>query len=90
MNEAAERIEACSICGNLDSSDPCAICADPRRDNSTICVVEDVADLWALERAAMYRGTYHVLGGALSALDGHRGPRTSTSRRWPPGSGPVA
>ena len=70
MNEAAERIEACSICGNLDSSDPCAICADPRRDNSTICVVEDVADLWALERAAMYRGTYHVLGGALSALDG--------------------
>ncbi len=70
MNEAAERVKACSTCGNLDGSDPCAICADARRDGSTICVVEDVADLWALERAAMYRGTYHVLGGALSALDG--------------------
>ena len=70
MNEAAERVQACSTCGNLDGSDPCAICADARRDTSTICVVEDVADLWALERAAMYRGTYHVLGGALSALDG--------------------
>ena len=70
MIEAAERIETCSTCGNLDESDPCAICADVRRDASTICVVEDVADLWALERAAMYRGTYHVLGGALSALDG--------------------
>ena len=70
MIEAAERIQACSTCGNLDGSDPCAICADVRRDTSTICVVEDVADLWALERAAMYRGTYHVLGGALSALDG--------------------
>ena len=70
MNEAGERVKACSTCGNLDDSDPCAVCADARRDGSTICVVEDVADLWALERAATYRGTYHVLGGALSALDG--------------------
>ncbi len=70
MNEAAERVKACSTCGNLDGSDPCAVCADDRRDGSTVCVVEDVADLWALERAATYRGIYHVLGGALSALDG--------------------
>jgi recombination protein RecR len=70
MTEAGERVKACSICANLDGADPCTICADVKRDTSTICVVEDVADLWALERAAMYRGTYHVLGGALSALDG--------------------
>ena len=70
MMEAAERIKTCSTCGNLDGVDPCAICADVKRDASTICVVEDVADLWALERMATYRGTYHVLGGALSALDG--------------------
>lgn len=70
MIEAAERIKACSTCGNLDGTDPCAICADVKRDTSTICVVEDVADLWALERMATYRGTYHVLGGVLSALDG--------------------
>jgi recombination protein RecR len=70
MMEAAERIKTCSTCGNLDGVDPCAICADVKRDASTICVVEDVADLWALERMATYRGTYHVLGGVLSALDG--------------------
>jgi recombination protein RecR len=67
---AAENITACSICSNLDSRDPCALCADPQRDPSTICVVEDVADLWALERASSFRGRYHVLGGTLSALDG--------------------
>ncbi len=67
---AAANIRACSICGNLDTGDPCAICSDPRRDDSVICVVEDVADLWALERTAAYRGRYHVLGGVLSALDG--------------------
>lgn len=68
---AAERaVRPCSVCGNLDAADPCAICRDPRRDPSLICVVEDVADLWALERGGAFRGRYHVLGGALSALDG--------------------
>lgn len=63
-------IRTCEICGNLDTMSPCAICRDPRRDPRSLCVVEDVADVWALERAAVFRGRYHVLGGALSALDG--------------------
>jgi len=67
---AAERITPCSACGNFDTTDPCAICRDARRDEASLCVVEDVADLWALERAAAWRGRYHVLGGVLSALDG--------------------
>lgn len=67
---AAERVIACSACGNLDTIDPCAICADPRRDVSSLCVIEDISDLWALERTGAYRGLYHVLGGTLSALDG--------------------
>ena len=70
---AAESIRQCGICGNMDTLDPCAICVEERRDESTICVVEDVADLWALERTAAFDGRYHVLGGTLSALDG-RGP----------------
>lgn len=70
MSEAAGRITACGRCGNLDSIDPCAICADPRRDPAMICVVEQVGDLWALERADAFYGRYHVLGGTLSALDG--------------------
>ena len=70
LANAAESVRACSVCANLDTADPCAICADARRDRAIICVVEDVADLWALERAAAYRGLYHVLGGTLSALDG--------------------
>ena len=70
LNEAAANVRACGICGNLDTTDPCAICSDSRRDRATICVVEDVADLWALERAMVFRGRYHVLGGVLSALDG--------------------
>ncbi len=70
LSQASERVRACGVCGNLDSVDPCAICADPRRDRSLICVVEDVADIWALERANVFRGRYHVLGGTLSALDG--------------------
>jgi recombination protein RecR len=73
LEEAGRTIKACAICGNLDSTSPCAVCADARRDGSLICVVEDVADLWALERAGVFRGRYHVLGGTLSALDG-RGP----------------
>jgi recombination protein RecR len=65
-----DRVVVCSICGNIDVADPCAICTDPRRDASTIVVVEDVADLWALERASAANARYHVLGGALSPLDG--------------------
>jgi len=70
MDEAARTIRSCSACGNLDTADPCQICADERRDAATICVVEDVADLWALERTGAFRGLYHVLGGTLSAIDG--------------------
>ena len=70
LETAAANIRACAVCGNLDTVDPCAICADARRDAATICVVEDVADLWALERTAAFKGRYHVLGGTLSALDG--------------------
>ncbi len=70
LTDAARAIRDCEICGNLDTVSPCAICADPRRDGHVLCVVEDVADLWALERAGVFRGRYHVLGGALSALDG--------------------
>ena len=62
----------CRTCGNVDTSDPCGICADPRRDPRALCVVEDVADLWALDRARLFAGRYHVLGGRLSALDGVR------------------
>ena len=67
---AREVIKTCTTCGNIDVSDPCTICSDPRRNSSLICVVEDVGDLWALERATAINGTYHVLGGTLSALDG--------------------
>jgi len=70
MREAAAAIKTCGICGNLDTASPCALCRDPRRESHLLCVVEDVADLWALERAGVFRGRYHVLGGALSALDG--------------------
>ena len=73
VQRAAENIRACSTCGNLDSSDPCAICRDPGRDAGAICVVEEVGDLWALERSGAFKGFYHVVGGTLSALDG-RGP----------------
>src|SRR5271170_926733 len=68
--QAAESVHRCGQCGNLDSADPCAICADPGRDTGLLCVVEDVADLWAMERTHAFRGRYHVLGGVLSALDG--------------------
>ena len=70
MAKAAAALKSCSVCGNLDTTDPCAICRDAERHNGNICVVEDVADLWALERASVFKGRYHVLGGALSALDG--------------------
>lgn len=70
LDAAATNIKTCAICGNLDTRDPCEICTDDRRDGAQICVVEDVADLWALERTAGFKGHYHVLGGTLSALDG--------------------
>jgi recombination protein RecR len=70
MAEAAVAVGPCSICGNLDAHDPCGICADAGRDASVLCVVEDVADLWALERSGSFRGIYHVLGGTLSPIDG--------------------
>jgi len=70
LSETAERIVACKECGNLDTLSPCAICGDPRRDQSMICVIEEVGDLWALERAGVINGLYHVLGGTLSPLDG--------------------
>ncbi len=73
LERAAENIRACATCGNLDTGDTCAICRDPARDGTLICVVEDVGDLWALERSGAFKGLYHVLGGTLSALDG-RGP----------------
>ena len=70
LADAADKVRACPICGALDSTDPCVVCADPQRDPSLVCVVEEVGALWAMERAAAWRGRYHVLGGLLSALDG--------------------
>jgi recombination protein RecR len=70
LADAAAAIKPCSVCGNLDTASPCAICRDPSRDPAILVVVEDVGDLWALERAAATRGKYHVLGGVLSPLDG--------------------
>jgi recombination protein RecR len=73
FSEASTSVKVCTTCGSVDTSDPCAICCDPKRDPTILVVVEDVADLWALERAEAVGGRYHVLGGTLSALDG-RGP----------------
>ncbi len=73
MQEVAENMKICKICGNFDSEDPCHLCTDGRRDKKIICVVENVADLWAIERSNYYNGQYHILGGVLSALDG-KGP----------------
>lgn len=73
LTAAVESIQSCGTCGNLDTADPCVICRDERRDPTIICVVEEVADLWAIERSGAFGGRYHVLGGTLSALDG-RGP----------------
>ena len=70
LHQAAEAIRNCEVCGNLDTQSPCTLCRDSRRDPKVLCIVEDVADLWALERAGVFKGRYHVLGGALSALDG--------------------
>jgi len=70
LSTVAERVAPCSVCGNLGETDPCAICDDPRRDDTTICVVEEASDIGAIERSGEYRGVYHVLGGHLSPLDG--------------------
>ena len=72
MAEARDKVTVCSECGNVDTIDPCTLCTDVRRDRSTICVVEEVGDLWALERAGAWNGLYHVLGGTLSAIEGVR------------------
>ncbi|WP_310469001.1 recombination mediator RecR [Sphingomonas sp.] len=72
LQSVSERLSTCSTCGNLDTADPCTICRDPRRDDKSLCVVEEVADLWALDRSRLFPGRYHVLGGRLSALDGVR------------------
>jgi recombination protein RecR len=72
LEAVKERLVECHTCGNVDTRDPCGICADPRRDQRALCVVEDVADLWALDRAHLFTGRYHVLGGRLSALEGVR------------------
>lgn len=68
--EAKAKVRACSVCGALDSRDPCQVCSDPERDRGLICVVEEVGAMWAMERGGAYKGLYHVLGGLLSALDG--------------------
>ncbi|WP_321490358.1 recombination mediator RecR [uncultured Hyphomonas sp.] len=70
MQDAYDKVKICSTCGNVDTADPCTICTDPTRDQSVVIVVEDVGDLWALERAAALNAAYHVLGGTLSPLDG--------------------
>ncbi|HBJ92660.1 MAG TPA: recombination protein RecR [Hyphomonadaceae bacterium] len=70
LAEAGKAITKCSVCGTFDTVDPCTVCSAPNRDLSVICVVQDVPDLWALERAAAFKGRYHILGGVLSALDG--------------------
>ena len=72
MAEAQEKVTICSSCGNVDTVDPCTLCTDARRDRSILCVVEEVGDLWALERAGAWSGLYHVLGGTLSAIEGVR------------------
>ena len=72
LQAVSETLSTCSTCGNVDTADPCTMCRDPRRDDRLLCVVEEVADLWALDRSRLFPGRYHVLGGRLSALDGVR------------------
>ncbi|MGZ8312299.1 MAG: recombination mediator RecR [Allosphingosinicella sp.] len=72
LERVSERLSVCSVCGNVDTSDPCTVCADPRRDTRLLCVVEEVSDLWALDRSRLFPGRFHVLGGRLSALEGVR------------------
>jgi recombination protein RecR len=80
LEKVAERLSTCSGCGNVDTQDPCSICSDPRRDARLLCVVEEVSDLWALDRSRLFPGAYHVLGGRLSALEGVRPEDLSIDR----------
>jgi recombination protein RecR len=70
LADAADKVSACETCGNFDTVNPCSVCRAPGRDAAVICAVEDVGDLWAMERSGVFKGRYHVVGGALSALDG--------------------
>ena len=70
MQQVAANVKTCDICGNYDTESPCSICSSQSREDGVVCVVQDVADLWAMERVSMFKGKYHVLGGILSALDG--------------------
>ena len=79
LAEAHRKVEVCRECGNVDTVTPCTLCSDPRRDRTLLCVVEEVGDLWALERSGAMNGLYHVLGGRLSAIDGNS-PRGSGDR----------
>lgn len=72
LERVGRNLATCSVCGNVDTTDPCGVCADPRRDARALCVVEEVADLWALDRSRLFPGHFHVLGGRLSALEGIR------------------
>ncbi|HJQ17725.1 MAG TPA: recombination mediator RecR [Allosphingosinicella sp.] len=72
LEQVDRALAVCTVCGNVDTRDPCSICADPRRDNRLLCVVEEVSDLWALDRSHLFPGAFHVLGGRLSALEGVR------------------
>lgn len=73
LSQTLDAVKICEVCGNLDTSSPCNICSDGRRNHEQMCVVEEVADLWAIERSGLFKGVYHILGGTLSAMDG-RGP----------------
>jgi recombination protein RecR len=80
LQTVSERLSTCSVCGNVDTADPCSICRDPRRDDRSLCDVEEVSDLWALDRSRLFPGRYHVLGGRLSALEGVRPEDLSIDR----------
>lgn len=89
LAEVEQNIRVCSECGNIDARDPCEVCRDPERDAGAICVVEQIGDLWAFERANVFRGRYHVLGGVLSALDGVRPEDLTIERLVTRASAPV-
>ena len=80
LQNVADKLSTCSVCGNVDTSDPCSVCKDRRRDDKMLCVVEEVSDLWALDRSRLFPGRYHVLGGRLSALEGVRPEDLSIDR----------
>jgi recombination protein RecR len=80
LERVSDTLAVCGICGNVDTTDPCAVCADPRRDERLLCVVEEVSDLWALDRSRLFPGRFHVLGGRLSALEGVRPEDLSVDR----------